>query len=171
MSSGKRRQIGEAGIAGAEIVDRDAYARLAQPRQPLGDRRLVDQQRAFGDFDRHPRRIHARGGNFVEQPLVIAVARHVLGQQVDRQLEPLSGPSHTAALRSALRWTSRDSRSPRPAAAARLNSAVADGAMAERASASAPTIRPLQRLDQRLKQHLDLLVRDQRFRASGHASE
>ena len=44
---------------------------LAQPRQPLGDRRLVDQQRAFGDLDRHPRGIDAGGADLVEQPLVV----------------------------------------------------------------------------------------------------
>jgi LuxR family maltose regulon positive regulatory protein len=45
-------------------------------------------------------------------------------------------------LRSALRWISRDSRSARPAAAARANSPSADDAIDDRASASAPTMRP-----------------------------
>ena len=77
---------------------------FAQPREAGRDRRLVDQQRAFGDLGRDPGRIHAGGRNLVEQPVVETVARQVLGQEVDRQLEILERafPRRGAAQRLAL---------------------------------------------------------------------
>ena len=74
-------------------------------------------------------------------------------------------------MRSALRWIIRDKRSARPAAAARANNCSGDGAIVQRASASAPTIRPVARLDLRLVQHLDLLVGHDRFKQRVAARE
>ena len=75
----------------------------------------------------------------------------------------MSGPSQTAAQRSALRWTSRDSRSSRPAGGGAREQQLGrrrDRRPGERFGAddAART-----RLDQRLEKNVDLLVRDRRF--------
>ena len=64
----QRRQIGKARIAGSEIVDRDAEARVAKKVEPLGDGLVVDQQRAFGDFRGDPLGIDPGDLDLVEQP-------------------------------------------------------------------------------------------------------
>src|SRR3954467_14850878 len=67
----QRRQIGEAGVAGAEIVDRNPQARFPQSAEPHRDRLLGDEQRALGDFGRHPFRIDSGRGNLRQQPFVV----------------------------------------------------------------------------------------------------
>ena len=84
----------------------------------------------------------------------------------------MSGPSQTAAQRKRLALD--EPRQPLVKAAgrgAREQQFCASRATGERASASAPTMRPVAGLDQRLKQDVDLLVRDDALRASGHAVE
>ena len=108
----------------------------SRSRQPVGDRFLVDQQRAFGDLRRDARRIDPGGRDLVEQPAVITLARNVGRQQVDREAEvlerafprrgacaaPCAGRAATAARRG---------RRPKPAR-------TAAGRSARSASAPAP---------------------------------
>ena len=55
----QRLQVGEARIAGAEIVDRDPQPALPQPgEQVAGGAEILDQA-AFGDLDGEPRRVEA----------------------------------------------------------------------------------------------------------------
>ncbi len=73
---------------------------------------------------------------------------------------PLSGPSHAAAQRSALRWTSRDSRSPSAGRVARANSISASARDRRARKRLGPDDVAGRWLDQRLEQNVDLLVRD-----------
>ena len=141
---------------------------VAQPRQPFGDAPLVDQQRVFGDLDGDPRRIDARPRRSRRAAIARSpVARNSCGSRLIDSFRPLSGPSHTAALRSAFFWTSRERRSARPAAAARANNSSADAAIDDRASASAPTIAAGARLDQRLELDARFAHARSPIRASG----
>ena len=142
MSSGKRREIGEAGVAGAEIVDRDAGCpRRAAAPGAAATSRSADQQRIFGDLDRQPRRIHAERRDFLQQPLVIAGARKISwGSRLIDSRKSLSGPSQAPPRAAPCAGRgAKDARS-RPAAAARSNKSVG-----ERRSASARAPRPRRR--------------------------
>ena len=80
-------EVGEAAIAGAEIVDRDAHSRGAEHGEPRGGGGLVGEQAVLGDFDGDPLGLEAGGGDFVEQPALIARPGKILGEQVDRQAQ------------------------------------------------------------------------------------
>src|SRR3954454_4243051 len=73
-------------------------------REALGNHRLVDQQRALGDLDCYTGWRDACGSDLIQQPLVETVARKVLRQEVDRDLEVLERtlPHRGAAQRLAL---------------------------------------------------------------------
>ena len=62
LSSGKALQIAEVGIAGAEIVERDAHAERVQFLDALDHLVGVVDQHAFGDFKHQPRRRDAAFG-------------------------------------------------------------------------------------------------------------
>ena len=128
------------------------------------DRVLVDEQCAFGDLDRDALGIDARALDLIEQPLFVIVSRQVLRKQVDRDAR---GPS--AALPK--RW-----RSAAPCAGPAATDVHASPAAARARTAprrerhdrrsrqrlgADDTARP--RLDQRLKQNFDLLLRDRAF--------
>ncbi len=81
-------QIGKAGVSGAKIVDGNADAFGTQAREALGDGGLIDQQRALGDLDDDSFGFDARCLDFAEQPLVESFARKILGQEVERDLQP-----------------------------------------------------------------------------------
>ena len=104
----QRDQIGEARVTGAEIVYGDFEPGFAQPCKALGDSDLVDEQPALGNFDGHPLRIDARALDLVEQPPSNPTRDKSSGSRFREIRSFLSGPSQTAAQRSALRWTSRD---------------------------------------------------------------
>ncbi len=88
----QRGEIGEARIAGAEIVDRNAHALLAQARQPGGDTRVGDQERIFGDFDDHSRRVDAGHRHRFAEAHIELVARDLPRKQVERHAESLQRP-------------------------------------------------------------------------------
>ena len=75
----------------------------------------------------------------------------------------LERPFPTAAERNAFRWTSRDSRSASPPAAARANRSlrvIGDGRTCQRFG---PDDTPRQGVDQRLVQDVDLFLRNRCF--------
>src|SRR5689334_1525566 len=82
-------QVGEARIAGPEIVDRNGDPRFAQPGKPGSNLLLVDEQRALGDLRGYAGWVDTRIGDLFEQPVVVTFTANILGQQVDRQLESL----------------------------------------------------------------------------------
>ena len=59
-------EIGEARIAGAEVVERDLEARFAQPREPPSHGLEVAKQSIFGNLDRDALWIDADRPDFVE---------------------------------------------------------------------------------------------------------
>ena len=52
-------EIGERGVAGAEVVEREAHAQAAQFGHARDDLVDVLEQHAFGEFDAQPRRVGA----------------------------------------------------------------------------------------------------------------
>ena len=83
----KRRKIGQAGIARAEVVDRDTDARGTKPCETACNLQAVLDQAGFDDLDRDLFGFQAGRSNFCQQPLLIAGPVEVAGQQVDRKLE------------------------------------------------------------------------------------
>ena len=104
------------------------------------------------------------GRDLVEQPVVRnPAAPESAGRMLIDRPRPLSGPSHTAAQRSALRWTSRDSRSASPPAAARAKSSCGVRGNGRTCQRFGPDDTAGGGLDQRLEQDVDLFVRDRCF--------
>ena len=60
-------QIAERGVAGAEIVDRNAAAQIAQLRHELGVLLEMMQRRGFGEFDIEARRDILVGADVVDE--------------------------------------------------------------------------------------------------------
>ena len=61
LGEGQRLQVAQRRIAGAEIVERDADAALAERRQDGGGRVALLDQRRLGDLDLEPVRRQAAG--------------------------------------------------------------------------------------------------------------
>ena len=54
-------QVGERGVAGAEVVDRDAHAEAAQALHLDPDRGQVCEQHRLGELEAEPARLDAAG--------------------------------------------------------------------------------------------------------------
>ena len=61
-------QVGERRVAGAEVVDREPHAEVAQPAQADRRRGRVLHERAFGDLEDQPRRLEAGTGRAATRP-------------------------------------------------------------------------------------------------------
>src|SRR5438270_9179031 len=66
----KAREIGEARVAGAEVVDRDSHAGLAEPAQYADGVIRIVHQLAFGDFELDQRRRDAGASDDGADPLL-----------------------------------------------------------------------------------------------------
>ena len=68
-------EVGEAAVAGPEVVERDLAAELAQPGHERATGLLVGDERGLGDLEAHRRRVDTElldpGGDVLEQPLVV----------------------------------------------------------------------------------------------------
>src|SRR3954463_10650409 len=129
-------------------------------REALGTHRLVDQQRALGDLDCYTGWRDACGSDLIQQPLVKAVARKVLRQEVDRDLEVLERtfPHGGAAQRLALDQARQALVKPGRGGALEQGFAGRRQRRARERLGADDAARP--RLDQRLVENLDLLVRN-----------
>ena len=67
-------EVCERRVAGAEVVDRDGEAFVAQPVQHLANSVDVMHEARFGDFELDPRRFAAFGANDFRYPLRQVVA-------------------------------------------------------------------------------------------------
>ena len=84
LSNGKPAQIEQAGIAGAEIVEREPHAQHLEPQH--GGFRGVDvaEQHAFGQFEFEPSRIELRLGQDALDHLDEIDAAELQRRDVDR---------------------------------------------------------------------------------------
>jgi len=79
----KQAQVGEARVAGAEIVDREAHAEAADAPQRLEVPGEVRHQHALGDLELDARAVDAVVAQRVLQPLEVGVAlRELSGRDV-----------------------------------------------------------------------------------------
>ncbi len=143
-SNGNEVEIGEARIARSEIVHRNPDAGFAKAIEAIRHSLLIDEQGAFGDFAVTRSRIDAGGTDLVEQPALVAGAGNVGRQDVDRDAKTLQRPFPSGGRAQSLALD--EPRQPLGETAcrrARKQRRRRSGTMAERASASAPTIRPV----------------------------
>ena len=76
-------QVAEARVAGAEIVERDAHAEIADLVQEQARRARVLEQHRLGDFDLEPARVEAGFAQHLLDRLDDVAAAELAGRQVD----------------------------------------------------------------------------------------
>ena len=95
-------QIGQAAVAGSEVVDRYAYPRFPQAAQLVGGLREIADQFGFGDFEGQAIRVETRNINLPQHILVKSSCREIPRGNIDRQAQETETVRPTCSKRQRL---------------------------------------------------------------------
>ena len=99
---GQVLQVGERGVAGPEVVHREAEAQLLQLPQARNHRARIDHDQALGDFEDEPARRQARAlqgrAHLGHEIRLLELARREVHADVGRRTGPGEGRHAPAGL-------------------------------------------------------------------------